>query len=135
MDVQAELPFFEGIEQALASCVQALGGAKSVGSKLWPDKSVEDARVLLLNCMNPGRKEKLDYTQIMFIFREAKNAGCHAPFVWFAREIGYDTKPVTKAEEVDRLTTVIEQSSKTLTLALNTLDRIQRANTNAPRAV
>ena len=127
--MQTEMPFFEGIEQALAACVQALGGAKAVGAKLWPDKSVEDARTLLLNCMNSTRKEKLDYTQIMFLFREAKAAGCHAPFAWFANEIGYDTKPITKAEEVDRLTSVVEQASKTLSAAVASLERIQRTNT------
>ena len=124
--MQSEMPFYEGIEQALSACVQALGGAKVVGAKLWPDKSIEDARTLLLNCMNGHRSEKLGYTQIMFLFREAKAAGCHTPFVWFAGEIGYEAKPITRAEEVDRITTVIEQSSKTLASAIQALERVQK---------
>lgn len=123
--MQNELPFFDGVEQALIACVQALGGAKVVGAKLWPDKSVSDAQVLLLNCLNSLRKEKLEYTQVMFVFREAKEAGCHAPFAWYAGELGYEVKPISVAGEVDRLTSVVEQSSKTLAHALATLERMK----------
>ncbi len=129
--MQNEMPFFEGVEQVLSACVQALGGAKVVGSKLWPDKSVEDARTLLLNCMNTSRKEKLDYTQIMYLFREAKQVGCYAPFSWFARECEFEARPITKAEEVDRLTSVIEQSSKALAASVAALERIQRGQQKA----
>jgi hypothetical protein len=69
----------------------------------------------------------------MRIFSLAKEAGCHSPFAWFAGEIGYDTKPITKAEEVDRLTTVIEQSAKTLAAAMSAMERIQNS-TNLRRA-
>lgn len=129
--MQNELPFYENVEQALAQCVQALGGAKTVGNMFWADKPMEDARTLLLNCVNPARKEKLDYTQIMFLFREAKNVGCYAPYQWFSNEIGYDARPITKAEEVDRLTSVVEQSTKTLSAALSQLERIQRSSIKA----
>lgn len=123
--MQADLPFYEGPEDALRAAVQTLGGAKKVGAMLWPDKGVDNASRLLLDCINPSRAEKLEMSQIMRIFSLAKDAGCHGPFTWFAGEIGYDTKPITKAEEVDRLTTVVEQSTKTLAAALSALERIQ----------
>lgn len=124
--MQSEMPFYEGVEDALRAALQAIGGAKKVGILIWPDKSVDESARRLLDCLNPTRSEKLDYTQIMYIFREAKNVGCHAPFAWFASEIGYDVKPVTRAEEVDRLTQVVEQSSKQLSAAVAALERIQR---------
>lgn len=124
--MQTELPFYEGPEDALRAAVQELGGAKKVGPLLWPDKSVDGASRLLLDCINSGRAEKLEITQIMRIFALAKDAGCHAPYAWFSGVIGYDTKPIAKAEEIDRLTTVVEQSSKTLAAALATLERIQK---------
>lgn len=37
-----------------------------------------------------------------------------------------DVKPITKAEEVDRLTTVVEQSTKALAAALTTLERLRK---------
>ena len=46
-------------------------------------------------------------------------------------EIGYEAKPVTRAQEVDRLTDTIEQSTKTLAHALATLERMQRARAAA----
>lgn len=125
--MQSEMPFYEGAEDALKASVQALGGAKSVGSRLWPDKSVEDARTLLLNCINPDRKEKFDYSQLIWLFREAKRKGHTAGFDWFARECEFDSRPVTLAEEVDRVTSVIDQSTKTLTAALATLERLKRS--------
>lgn len=123
--MQTELPFYEGPEDALRAAVQALGGAKKVGTLLWPDKGVDNASRLLLDCINPSRAEKLELSQIMRVFALAKDSGCHGPFAWFSGEIGYDVKPITKAEEVDRLTTVVEQSTKTLSAALAALERIQ----------
>lgn len=122
--MQAELPFFESPEDAVRAAVQALGGAKKVGTLLWNDKGVDNASRLLLDCINPSRAEKLEMSQVMMILRLAKEAGCHAPFQWMAAQIGYDVKPITKAEEVDRLTTVVEQSTKTLASALEALERI-----------
>lgn len=127
--MQSEMPFYESTEDALAACVQALGGAKEVGVMLCgKDKSVEDARAWVLHCLNRERREKFTYSQIAFIFREAKRVGFHAGFEWFARDCEYDARPVTKAEEVDRITTVIEQSSKTLAQAVSTLERLQRSS-------
>lgn len=125
--MQTEMPFYEGIEDALRGAIQALGGAKKVATTLWPDKPVEEARSLLLNCINSARKEKLDYSQLMWVFRESKRVGFNAAFQWFARECEFEARALTKAEEVDRLTSVVEQSTKTLVTALATLERIQRA--------
>lgn len=127
--MQNELPFYEGPEDALRAAAQALGGAKKVGPMLWPDKGVDAAARHLLDCINPSRAEKLEITQLMQIFKLAKDAGYNSPFAWFANEVGYDAKPITRAEEVDRLTLVVEQSSKTLATALATLERIQRTST------
>ena len=125
--MQAEMPFFECPEAALRACIEALGGAKKVGAQLFPDKTMENARDYLLACVNPDRQEKLSMSQIIFIFRSAKNAGFHAGFDFWAREAEYEIRPITKAEEVDRLTSVVEQSSKTLALAVAALERIQKA--------
>lgn len=125
--MQAELAIYEGIEDALKAAVQAIGGAKAVGVKLWPAKSIEDARALLLNCLNPDRPEKLDYSQIVFIFRCAKEHGFHAGFDYFSHDCGYEARPITQAEEADRLTSVIEQATKALSQAIPALERIQKS--------
>lgn len=123
--MQSELPFYEGPEDALRGAVQALGGAKKVGVLLWPDKSADAAARLLLDCLNQGRPEKLELTQIILILSLAKEAGFHAPFFWFAGEVGYCATPVTKADETDRLATIIEQSSKAFADAVRRLERLR----------
>lgn len=124
--MQVEMPFFECPESALRACIEALGGAKKVGAQLFPDKTMENARDYLLARVNPDRQEKLSMTQIIFIFRAAKSAGFHAGFDWWAREVEYEIRPITKAEEVDRLTSVVEQASKQLSGAIAALERLQR---------
>ena len=128
---QVDLPFYEGPEQALLAAVQHLGGAKVVGSKLWPDKAPDSARTRLLDALNPARAERLDLSESMFILRAAKDAGLHGPFMWLAGEIGYEARAVTNAEEVDRVTTVVEQTAATLSKALATLERLQRVRAAA----
>lgn len=123
--MQIQMPFYEGPEDALRAAIQALGGAKQVGAAIWPDKTPDAAGRLVQDCLNPSRAEKFDVTQVMFIFRKAKDVGCYSPFVWFAGDLGYDARPVTKAEEADRLTSVVEQASKTLAQAVAQLERIQ----------
>lgn len=124
--MQIEMPFFESPEDALKAVIQQLGGIKRVGPKLFPDKTVDAAARYLLDCVNAERAEKLSLTQVMMLLRLAHEAGYHTAFTWLSGEIGYDVKPVTRAEEVDRLTSVVEQSTKTLASALATLERLQR---------
>ena len=124
--MQADLPFFESSMDALRAAVQALGGAKQVGARLWPDKSPDTAGRLLLDCLNASRAEKLDIEQVIFVLARAREAGCHGPMQWICGEAGYEARPVTKAEEVDRVAAIVEQSSKTLAAAVATLERLQR---------
>lgn len=124
---QREMPFYEGPEDALRSAIAALGGAKAVGQMLHPTKSMEDARTLVLNCINPERKEKFDYSQIIFIFREAKRRGHTSGFDWFSNQCEFESRPITENEQKDRMLAVVEQSTKTLASALASLERLQRA--------
>lgn len=129
--MQSEMPFFESPENALKGCIEALGGAKVVGQQLFPDKTIENARDYLLACVNSDRQEKLSASQIIFIFRQAKAIGYHAGFDYWAREAEYEIRPITKAEEVDRLTNVIAEASKNLAGALATLERVQKGHIKA----
>jgi hypothetical protein len=124
--MQADLPFYDGPEEALKAAVQHLGGPKVVGGMLWPDKSPDSARTRLLDCLNTARAERLDMTEAMFILRKAKEKGFHSAFAWLAGEVGYETpRPLTSHGEVDRLTTVIDQATRALSAALPQLQRLQ----------
>lgn len=131
--MQGEMPFYEGELKALEAAVMACGGTKKVGLMLWPDKTLDASGRLVSDCLNANCDRKFDLSQIMLILRTAKDAGCHAPFQWIAGEIGYEAKPVTKAEELDRMTTVIEKASKELAHAIATMERLQKgANADRP---
>lgn len=129
--MQTEMPFYETPEEALSAAVQHLGGAKKVGAMLWPDKTADTARSRLLDCLNTAQPAKLDLSEAMFIFKKAKEAGCHSPFIWFCGDIGYESRPTSKAEETDRLTAVIDNATRTLAAALPMLERMQRARVAA----
>lgn len=124
--MQGELPIFEGPEDALRAAVQAVGGAKVVGAKLWPHLTVDAAARKLLDAINPDRHEKLDLAQVLLVLRLAHEKGAHAPMQWLATEAGYEARPVTPQEQVDRLAAVVAQASTTLADALARIERLQR---------
>lgn len=97
--MQTEMPFYESAEEALKACVSALGGAKVVGAALFPDKTIDNARDYLLACLNHDRPEKLSYSQIIYIFAKAKDAGFHAGFNYFAGACQYAATPVDPEDE------------------------------------
>ena len=124
--MQADLPFYESPEEALRAAVQTLGGTKRVGAALWPDLSPENAGRRMNDCLSAARAERLTISQVMRVLTLAKEAGCHGPMQWICGEVGYEAKPVARAEELDRVAQVVEQSTKTLAAALVTLERLQR---------
>lgn len=124
--MQTEMPFFDSPEDALKAIIQQLGGAKKVGQRVFPDKSVDAAARYLLDCVNPERSEKLAISQVMMLLRLAHEADYHAAYAWISADVGYDIKPITRAQEVDRVTGVVEQTTKTLISALAVLKRLQR---------
>jgi hypothetical protein len=123
--MQVELPFFETPEDALRAAVQALGGSKRVGAMMWPDKTPDNAGRAMNDCLNPGRSERLNLGQVMRVLAWARDVGCHEPMRWLCHEVGYEARPVTRAEEVDRVAAVVEQSSRTLAVAVATLERLR----------
>jgi hypothetical protein len=125
--MQTEMPFFEGPEDALREAVRAIGGPKKVGPMLWPDKTPDAAARLLQDCLNAGRSEKLELSQVLFILRAARDAGFHAAFQFIGADVGYEVRPVTREEEVDRVTSIIETTSAQLATAIATLQRLQSA--------
>lgn len=128
MNSQQSVLFHERFEDALDEVIRVCGGRKAFACEMWPDKSARDAHNLLDACLNPERRERLTPEQLLYIARRGAEVGCHAVMTYLAAECGYDVKPVTRAEEVDRLTAVVAQSTKTLATALATLERLQSSS-------
>lgn len=118
--------FVESVYDGLRAITQHLGGAKTVAARLWPAKSVDDARKHLLDCLNPDRHEKLDPEQIVLLFRLAREANFHVAKHWFDAETGYQpSKPVDPKEEESRVVDVIESAARTMQTALSTLEKLR----------
>lgn len=91
-----ELDQPESIYEALKRLVDALGGAKVVGHRMRPEKSVTDARTWLLNCLNADRQEKLDPEQVLLLLRWGHEAGYHDAMRFVAGDTGYsEPTPLT----------------------------------------
>ena len=90
----------------LVECVKAAGGSKVVGAKLWPEKLVEQAQRLLLDCLNDDRPHQLKPDQVLLIGALARDCGCHALMNHFAARLRYDTpvprEPRDQAAELQR---------------------------------
>ena len=125
--------FHERIEDAMDEVIRVCGGRKSFACEMWPDKPQRDAHNLLDACLNPDRREKFSPGQLLYIMKRGRAVNCNSLMFYFAAECGFDVRPIQREEEVDRLTIVIEQSSKTLAAAMNTLERIQAANNKVAR--
>jgi hypothetical protein len=52
------------LKAAIASDVDAAGGAKIVAAALWPDEDIETTHKRLLNACNPKQKQELGYHDI-----------------------------------------------------------------------
>jgi hypothetical protein len=92
--------FFEDVNDALRHAVQACGGAKVVGGRLWPDRSADAAARQLHDCINPDRPAHLTPEQLMMVFRLARERGEHAPLRWFCGSVGYSSpSPLTIEDE------------------------------------
>lgn len=96
--------FYDDIYDALRDVVQALGGPKSVGVMLWPDKSVAMAHTALLNCLDRNRPEKLDLTQLVLLLKKGREVGCHAGMQFIAAECSYEApRPIEPEDELAKL--------------------------------
>lgn len=92
--------FHESLYDALKDCVRAIGKPCEVGKAMRPEKSQDEARTWLSNCLNPDRPEKLDPEQVLWLLREARKVNCHAAMAYIDRECGYaDPQPIEPEDE------------------------------------
>lgn len=118
--------FFDDILDALRTVVQALGGSKVVGAKLWPDKAADAAGRQLSDCLNSAKAEKLSPDQVLLILRWGHEIGCHVGMQFIAQQCGYNVEAVSPQAERDRLADAILEGSRTLAKAMEIAERLNR---------
>ena len=91
---------FESLNQALIDVVEALGGSKQVGHRLWPEKTVEAAQRHLLACLSEDKPERLTPDHLMMLLRLARAAGHHAALAFILADLSYvPTTPIEPKDE------------------------------------
>jgi hypothetical protein len=113
----------ESVHDALGDAVRALGGPKVVASMMWPTKSIDAGRKKLLDMLSPDRDEKFSPEQVIWLLRQARQAGYHNAMQWVCGETGYECKPLDPEVERDRLADAIEQASANLGALLKAAER------------
>ena len=95
--------FVEDTDDALRAAIQALGGAKKVGTVLRPELPADIAGRWLNDCLNDAKREKLDFKQGVLILKLARQAGFHTSFDFVSRDCGYASSPIEPEDERARL--------------------------------
>lgn len=95
--------FVECINEALKEAVKAAGGAKVVGHALRPEKSIQEAHMWLLDCLNADRREHLTPEQLILILKLARDANSHTAMQFLAAECGYEAIPINPKDEAEQL--------------------------------
>lgn len=116
----------ESIADALREVVQAAGGPKAVGGRMFPDMPIDHAASRIRDCLNHDRRDRFTPDQVMMILRMGHQCGCHSGMVFIARELGYaEPVPVEPEDEVARLQREFVEASKSLMTMANKIERMQ----------
>lgn len=112
MTQQTQL-FYEDVFDVARAAVQAAGGAKVVGGKLWPHKPVAQAQKELLDCLNREAPRKLCIEEFIAILKLAREAGFHQAKHWIDQDIGYEaTKPLDPQQEESEIASAIKRHAE-----------------------
>ncbi len=128
-DTQTHNMFIETLEEALREAVTALGGAKKVGSIFKPEMLSADAGNWLNDCLNPKKRDKLSYAQIMWILREARSVGFHSAINFICHDSGYSNpQPVEPESEQAKLMREFIEATKQQSRNVARMEELARLN-------
>ncbi len=120
--------FHESLNEAIKDCINAVGGAKAVACRLWPEKTPEASHRLLLSCLNDDRPEHLTPDQVVMVLRLARAKGCHIGIAYILRDLGYaDPQAIEPRDEAAELQRAFIASIEQGKQIMARLERLQPA--------
>jgi hypothetical protein len=123
---------YEDFNDALHDLVQALGGFKKVGPKLWPALPAEDAAHRLRHCLNRDRREKLAPDELRLLLRWGCEAEFHGAKYFLDDDAGYGrTAPLDPREEKSKAAMAVQAAAEALTRATAALERANASEQQA----
>lgn len=124
--MEQERLWHDDIFDATRTAIQRLGGFKTVGAALWPEKSPDKAGELLANCLNRTRPEKLDLEQFLLIVREARKVGCHVVAAFICDNAGYaPPQPIEPKDEMAELQRAYISAVEAQRALIERMERVQ----------
>lgn len=118
--------FHEDLNAALTHLISALGGAKKVGSEMWPSITPpEKAGRKISDCLNDSHQQRFTFDDLMWLLRAGRAAGVHSAMAFLAEECGYDQpRPIEPVDEAAELQRQFNQSVKQQQEILRRMERI-----------
>ena len=109
----------ESMNDMLVKLTNNTGGAKRIGSMLWPELTTDAAQRKLLDCLNPERPAKLDPEQVLFLMRHARGLGDQTAIEFLCKELHYSVpQPIEpRDEKADLQRKFIEATEKLAKMA------------------
>lgn len=116
MEEQQQLSFSDpDFLDALDSLIERIGGRKTVGAKLRPNKDPEDAAKWVSNCLDRGKRDKFDIGDILRLLRAGHSIGFHEAKHYLDKITGYhSSQPKSVADEKEDLMRVIVDNQEHL---------------------
>ena len=127
---------YDDLDDALYDLVQALGGFKKVGPRLWSNIPQEDAAQRLRHCLNKSRREKLDHHETLKLFSWGRESEFHGAKHFFDDQAGYN-RSVPRDPKDDKLKAIaaVEAAASALASATEALNRATAAEATGLRVV
>lgn len=126
MNEQQQQLFFETFNDVLRATVDALGGPKVVGEMLWPEKTIDEARRQLLDCLNPDRQHRLDPDRLLLLLKLARAKGIHLATSWLLEDVGYQPPvPIEPEDELAQLQRDFIRAAETIEAIGKRIDRVR----------
>lgn len=88
---------------ALDADIKACEGYKTVGAKLRPELSPDDAGKWLRNCVDPNQRQNIDGTQILLIKQMARAKGATNTVDFEAQKLNFRAEWISPEDELTRL--------------------------------
>lgn len=115
---------YDDLDDALGDLVQALGGFKRVGPKLWPNLPQDDAAQRLRHCLNKSRREKLDHHETVRLISMGREIDFHGAKHFVDEATGYQrSAPRDPREEKNAAVVAVQSATDALNRALALLER------------
>jgi len=115
---------YDDLDDALSDLVQALGGFKKVGPRLWPGLPQDDAAQRLRHCLNKSRREKLDHHETVQLLGWGRELDFHGAKHFVDDATGYErSTPLNPKDQELKAVAAVQAAAEALKAAPAALER------------